>query len=97
MTTLNLPDTLMEQLSKYARSAGISIEQLLKQWVEIPPTPSLTNLIQNIGMSFHELKMQERRLRSLIDSQNTYIIRTDAEGRYTYVNPLFVAQFVPDG
>jgi len=39
------------------------------------------------------LQANESRLRSLIDSQTTYVIRTDLFGNYTYVNQAFSHKF----
>lgn len=41
----------------------------------------------------NELLAREQQLKSLIDSQTTFLIRTDLEGRYTYWNPKFEQEF----
>ncbi|MFN8531752.1 MAG: PAS domain S-box protein [Anaerolineae bacterium] len=40
-----------------------------------------------------DLRAHEQQLKSLIDSQTNYMIRTDLEGRYTYWNPKFEREF----
>lgn len=40
-----------------------------------------------------ELRQNEERLRSLIESQTAYVIRTDIEGNYTYINDAFFKRF----
>ena len=40
-----------------------------------------------------ELRQSEARLRSLIESQTAYVIRTDIEGNYTYINDAFFKRF----
>jgi len=39
------------------------------------------------------LRQSEAHLRSLIDSQTAYIVRTDMSGHYTYVNPQFIKDY----
>ncbi len=40
-----------------------------------------------------ELRQRESELRSLVDSQTAYLLRTDMEGRYTYVNHRYAERF----
>jgi len=40
-----------------------------------------------------ELLKSETRLRSLLESQSAFVIRTDMNGEYTYVNPAFVSWY----
>ncbi|MCS6834873.1 MAG: PAS domain-containing sensor histidine kinase [Anaerolineae bacterium] len=40
-----------------------------------------------------QLRRQEARLRSLLESQTAYLVRTDMEGRFTYVNRPFARRF----
>jgi PAS domain S-box-containing protein len=39
------------------------------------------------------LRRSEARLRSLVDTQTAFIVRTDLEGRYTYINPAFFERY----
>lgn len=39
------------------------------------------------------LRRSEQHLRSILDSQNTFVLRTDLEGQYTYVNNVMYEQF----
>ncbi|GAB4515173.1 MAG: hypothetical protein OHK0046_18300 [Anaerolineae bacterium] len=41
----------------------------------------------------NELRAHEEQLRSLIDSQTSYMLRTDLQGCYTYWNPKFEQEF----
>jgi len=43
--------------------------------------------------SQEELAKREKRLQSLVNLQNTYLLRTDLEGRYTFANQAFLVQY----
>ncbi len=74
-------------------------------WFEIRHFPVRDERGEVIGISFNstdihtrktteeKLRTSEAQLRSLVDSQTNYLIRTDTEGRYTYANQAFLDNF----
>lgn len=54
---------------------------------------SLLQRFNDKETSEQKLRQSEARLRSFLEAQTTYVIRTDLEGRYTYCNQQFLQRY----
>lgn len=84
------PD-LIERLRERAAREGRDLNELLAKWLE---QASLVASSTSTGpaqiTTTRALELSEARLRSLIESQTAYVIRTDMNGDLTYVNDQFI-------
>jgi|GEM_PF-2016703 len=53
----------------------------------------INRLIKGLDATISKLALSEARQRSIFESQTNYVIRTDLEGRYSYVNKKFKQDF----
>lgn len=74
MASSSIPPHLLSRLQERAQQAGLSPADLLSSLLDAPSAP---------------LSETEHYLRSLLDSQSTFVLRTDTQGTITYCNIKF--------
>ncbi len=84
MPATEIPADLWERLNARAASAGVSVADLLTHLLDAGE-PSAAQASQNF--------LTEARLRSIMTTESAYVVRTDMEGRFTYVNPAWARAF----
>ncbi|MBL8132416.1 MAG: PAS domain-containing sensor histidine kinase [Anaerolineae bacterium] len=80
-------------LQERALRESVSVDDLLSGWLaagtDSPPANPASSAPQPGGSD----ALTEARLRSLVESQTTWVIRTDTQGRFTYMNPAWLRTF----
>lgn len=88
MAHIDLPDQVYQQLQAYAHEQALSPEaciiQLLQQATSANQTEDPDYIAPSDDLSYFE---------SLMETQSAYVVRTDIEGRYTYVNERFYRDY----
>jgi PAS domain S-box-containing protein len=80
----------------------ISSEPVFREGADDAPFQVFTTFTDITRMKEVEEKLlsSEARFRTLVSSQTSYVVQTDLEGRYTYVNDTFIREYgwlVPEG
>lgn len=96
MDTFDIRAETFQRLLEYAQREGLSPDDLLNRLLDRatkPPADDTADTQPSVPRGDDLNFIHSRHLRHLLNNQMTYIIRTDMEGRLTYVNRIFQARY----
>jgi PAS domain S-box-containing protein len=83
-----------EELSRHNAELRATEEELRQSNEELQVVQDeLREYIETLVFANDELRLSENRFRNLVEAQSSYVMRTDLEGNYTYVNRRFADDF----
>ncbi|MBK8024201.1 MAG: PAS domain S-box protein [Chloroflexi bacterium] len=91
VTDLPVSPAILSRLQARATREGISPDDLLSRLLAEDDAESPCDRRKHVGSELSYLT--EARLRSLVEAQTTWVVRTDTRGRFTYVNPAWNKSF----
>lgn len=83
-----------DELSRQNAELQATEEELRQSNEELQAVQNeLREYIETLMLANDELRISENRFRSLVETQSNYVIRTDLDAYYTFVNQRFVRDF----
>lgn len=83
-----------EELSRHNAELRATEEELRQSNEELRVVQDeMREYIETLVFANDELRLSENRFRNLVEAQSSYVIRTDIEGNYTYINRRFAEDF----
>lgn len=83
-----------EELSRHNAELRATEEELRQSNEELQVVQDeLREYIETLMFANDELRLSENRFRNLVEAQSSYVLRTDLDGNYTYINRRFAEEF----